>query len=429
MAINLLDKFEKPISERFHANSYTDGWASNEYSFEGVKTIKIMSINTVPIGDYARNAFNPEGTNSPIYWNQGNSRYGTPYDITDTITELTMTQDKAFTYVIDKGEGKQQYNIKSANASLDREIREVITPYMDKYRLNKWTLEGGSVFAPSDTLTKSNIAELFIDLNNMLNAQFLPEQGRVFYTTSKYIKMMKLCEEFDGLESKNVRITKGHVGTFDNISVVELPTGYLPTGIIGMIIVKNALMSPMKMKEYKIHVDPPGLSGDLVEGRWMHDAFIVPKRRNCVCRVVASGSAPTDKEGGFIAQVASSEATHLGIAANTLSKNCTIAYTTNGADPLDEYIKNKAGVMDNSKPTATGNLKVWAVSNYKEATTEAKANIVNSSGADAPNGAFQIYYRVYDSSANVPETCRWGNLHRAVFGVSTSGKVNWGNEF
>lgn len=428
MAINLLDKFEKPISERFHANSYTDGWASNEYSFEGVKTIKIMSINTVPIGDYARNAFNPEGSGE-IYWSQGTSRYGTPYDITDTITELSMTQDKAFTYVIDKGEGKQQYNIKSANASLDREIREVITPYMDKYRLNKWTLEGGSVFAPSDTLTKANIAELFIDLNNMLNSQFLPEQGRVFYTTSKYIKMMKLCEEYDGLESKNARITKGHVGTFDNISVVELPNGYLPTGLVGMIIVKNALMAPMKMKEYKIHVDPPGLSGDLVEGRWMHDAFIVPKRRNCVCRVVASGSAPTDVEGGFITQVASSENDYVGIAANALKHNCTVVYTTNGADPLDEYVKNKAGVMDNAAPTATGNVKLLAVTNYEDAVSVKKSVAVNSAGADCPNGAFQMYYRVYDNSASVPDTCRWGNLHRAAFFVSASGKVNWGNEF
>lgn len=32
--------------------------------------------------------------------------------------------------------------------------------------------------------------------------------------------------------------------------------------------------------EYKIHIDPPGLSGNLVEGRVCYDAFVLENKKN-----------------------------------------------------------------------------------------------------------------------------------------------------
>ena len=82
MAINLADKYSAKVAERFAHKAYSAGIAGNAYDFDGVKSIKVYSIDTVPLGNYSRS---------------GTSRYGTPTDLTDSYQTMTMTQDKAFT--------------------------------------------------------------------------------------------------------------------------------------------------------------------------------------------------------------------------------------------------------------------------------------------------------------------------------------------
>ncbi len=38
----------------------------------------------------------------------------------------------------------------------------------------------------------------------------------------------------------------------------------------------------MKLADYKIHADPPGLSGSLVEGRTNYDAFVLDNKVNAL---------------------------------------------------------------------------------------------------------------------------------------------------
>ena len=52
------------------------------------------NINTVPLNDYNRGA--------------SANRYGEPAEVGDTVQELTMTQDKSFSGVIDKGNNMDQ---------------------------------------------------------------------------------------------------------------------------------------------------------------------------------------------------------------------------------------------------------------------------------------------------------------------------------
>ena len=424
--IHLTDKWEKKIYERYHAGSYTDGWAGAEYSFDGVKSIKLLAINTVPIGDYKRNAFNPDAAGTPYNWQgMSTSRYGTPWDITDRETVLTMGEDKSFTYVIDKGEGKQQYNVKSANQSLDREIREVITPYMDKYRLDKWAREAGGTFQFAQALTKSNVAEFFIELNNYQNDRYLPEEGRVFFAPPSVTKILKLCDEFDGLNCKAERITRGHVGTFDGIEIVELPTVYVQkmcahTGFVGALINKSALLAPMKMKEYKIHTDPPGYSGDLVEGRWMHDAFIVPKKRDTFVLCFAGASLtglPTATPTVTVGTTAT------GYMA-CVKFSVPVIYTYNGADPLDEYANFKGGKIPSIAAVDCTSASDVDGLNYVAAATDSLALAI---GPHTPNNKAEVYYR---SCNGTTKNAVFGPLHRIV--IDASGLVNdesWGESF
>lgn len=59
------------------------------------------------------------------YQRTGTSRYGTPDDLTRTIQTLKLTKDRAFTFIIDKGDKIQTEMVSDAGKALARQIREV----------------------------------------------------------------------------------------------------------------------------------------------------------------------------------------------------------------------------------------------------------------------------------------------------------------
>ena len=88
MAINLAEKYSKKVQERYAAKSRTDSYAGHDYDFTGVKTIKIYSVDTVPMTDYTRS---------------GTSRFGNLTELGDAVQEMTLAKDRAFTFSIDNG--------------------------------------------------------------------------------------------------------------------------------------------------------------------------------------------------------------------------------------------------------------------------------------------------------------------------------------
>lgn len=43
-----------------------------------------------------------------------------------------------------------------------------------------------------------------------------------------------------------------------------------------------ATVAPTKLEDYKIHQDPPGISGELVEGRIVYDAFVLDNKKMAI---------------------------------------------------------------------------------------------------------------------------------------------------
>ena len=38
----------------------------------------------------------------------------------------------------------------------------------------------------------------------------------------------------------------------------------------------------MKLEDYRVHADPPGISGSLVEGRIVYDAFVLDNKAKAI---------------------------------------------------------------------------------------------------------------------------------------------------
>ena len=274
---NFHTKYSTKVIERFYQESLTESAFSKSYDmdFTGVKTVKISSINTVPMNPYSRT---------------GANRYGEPTDLEDTVKEYMMTQDRAFTFIIDKGDNMEQNMIKSAGKAISRQLREVVTPEIDVYRLKVWAENAGQKPGSISAPTKTTIFGQILDGKVALDNKLVPAKNRILFVGSVAYKALLHCEEYirlNDLGSKSV--VNGQVGEILGMKVVFVPDNYLPEGVHFMIVHKGSAISPVKLHEYKVHKDPPGISGHLAEGRFIYDAFVLEEKKDGI--YVASTAA------------------------------------------------------------------------------------------------------------------------------------------
>ena len=310
MAVNLADKYSPKVAERFAHKAYSAGIASNAYGFDGVKSVKVYSIDTVPLGNYTRS---------------GSSRYGTPADLTDSYQVMQMSQDKAFTYIIDKGDDKEQLNIKKANRALAREIDERVIPTLDKYNFAAW-IKGCGQAVSAASITKSNALELVQDATEKLDEQACPDSGRTLVCTNTFFKYLKQNANFvytDKLAQDSM--VRGKVGELDGMAIRVVPSSYFPSGVYGLVVHASALLAPMKLKEYKIHTDPPGINGNLTEGRILHDAFVLDAKADAIV-VICTSAAITNA-------LSVSVTSHVATISFTAATGDKVLYTVDGSDP------------------------------------------------------------------------------------------------
>lgn len=311
MAINLAEKYSDKVAERFAKSSVTAGAFNDEIKFDGVKTVSVYSVDTAPLTDY---------TTDSVY------RYGEPAELGDTVQSFTLGQDKCFTYSIDKGIDNDQMNVKGAAKTLKREIDEVISPYLDKYRLAAWAHNAGQ-YGEMATVNKSTVVGYITDATAALDNKLVPEDGRTLFITADNYRALKQNPDFIACDRLGEKaLGKGVVGEIDGMKVVKCPEGWLPEGAEMLITHKSSVIAPTKLRDYKIHSDPPGINGNLVEGRIIHDAFVLGSRADGV--YVGLNSAYV-VETPVITDVSANSA--VTVSCNTA--NADIFYTEDGTDP------------------------------------------------------------------------------------------------
>ncbi len=311
MAINLLEKAAKRISTYFTTESLAAGRLSTEYDWSGVKTVKIMTPQTVPMVDYTRS---------------GTNRYGTPVEMEDVVQEMTLTQDKAFALTVDKGNNADQNGLKAAGRMLKLQLAERAVPAMDRYIFETLSQKAGTIAGSSTALTKANVCERISAGTEKLDDAEAPQEGRTLFIPASVYTLLKLSPEFLGLEKLGTKaVAKGQVGEYDGMAVVKVPKGRWPANVNFIIAYKNSATAPVKLNDTKLHQDPPGISGNLIEGRQYYDCFVFGAKCGGIYAEVntASGagtvlSAPT---------IAAATGAFSGVTG------AAYHYTTDGSDP------------------------------------------------------------------------------------------------
>lgn len=266
MAINLFSGHSKEYSTAYVKQSLVASKLNSNFDFLGNKTVKVMTPQTVPMNDYTRT---------------GTNRYGTPTEMEDTIQELTCTQDKSFALTIDKGNFEDQGYQKVARRMASLQLAERAIPTMDKYMLEQLVENAGG--SATGAMTKSNIFAAIAAGTTALDDAEAPESGRTLFINATNYALLRQSTEFQGLEKLgNKAVGKGVVGEVDGMQVVKVPAGRWPAGVNFVIVHKDAAVAPVKIDDTKIHIDPPGISGNLIEGRQYYDCFVFDAKKDGV---------------------------------------------------------------------------------------------------------------------------------------------------
>lgn len=286
--INLATKASPKTVEAFHKTSCTEGIFSHDYDWTGVRTIRVYSVDDLPLQDYS--ATKVDGT----------SRFGDITEIGDTIQEMTVSADKSFQGAIDKSNNTSVLMIKAAGKVLSREMRNVVVPYVDKYRLNAmatWSdTVGGVTYAPlwktvtSDNLTKSNIIETIMKANAQMSNELVPDVGRVLYMGYTLAVNAKLADQIISIDKLGEKsIVNGVAGKIDKCQIRLVPDSYMPTNVQFMIVTKGVAIAPKKIETYRVLPNVWIIDGHMVQGRLMHDCFVLNKKAKGI--LVASTTA------------------------------------------------------------------------------------------------------------------------------------------
>lgn len=269
MAVNYAEKYAAVIDEKFSEESRTEAAINKDYDFTGVNKVNVYSIPAVPLQDYNMTA-------------QSN-RYGTPVELGSDVQTLELTQDKSFTFTIDRRNNTDtQMQISAANA-LARQLRDVIAPTVDKYRLAKLVENAPEAHVKEETLSSSNAYSAFLDASMTLFDSHVPPEGRISFVSPEFYKAVKLDKSFTGTGDKAQEIAvKGAVGVIDKTAIIAVPTDYLPANVNFIITHPAAMTSPIKIADYKQHENPQGINGWLVEGRIYYDAFVLKNKKSAI---------------------------------------------------------------------------------------------------------------------------------------------------
>lgn len=272
MAIELVTRYAPYVDEIFTKESKKSLLTNQDISWTGAHTVKVYKVTTGAMTDYGRSG--PAEGN----W----SRYGAVGSLDATTEEFTLKKDRSFTFAIDKLDKDETGNVLNGATALARQQREVIVPEVDTYVYGVMTENAGHK-PEAVALTAENIYDEIIKAGTALDNADVPETGRQLVVTPDVYQLMKKCKDITmETDIGNDLRLKGVIANLDGANVIKIPAVRVPAGFGFMLAHPCATVAPTKLEDYKIHEDPPGISGSLVEGRICYDAFVLENKENAI---------------------------------------------------------------------------------------------------------------------------------------------------
>ena len=268
MAIELATKFAPYTDEQFAAESKLSILTNKDFDWTGAHTVKVYKVTTSEMNDYDRN-----GTSGNA------SRYGAIKDLDASTEEFVLKKDRSFTFAIDKLDQDETAQQVAAASALARQNREVTVPEVDSYVYSVMAKNAGTV-AEQVQLVPENIYGEMLKASEAMDDAEIPETNRVWVVSPAIYTLMKKSPDIvmDTDIGQEMRL-KGVIANMDGAAVCKVPSVRLPENFGFMLVHPSATVAPVKLEDYTVHENPPGISGSLVEGRVCYDAFVLDNKK------------------------------------------------------------------------------------------------------------------------------------------------------
>lgn len=273
MAINLVTKFQPYVDEIFKKESKKALVTNQDFDWTGAHTVKVYKISTGSMNDYDR-----AGTGSGVT----GSRFGAVESLDATTEEFTLKKDRSFTFAIDKLDSDETAQQLAASTALARQQREVVIPEIDSYVYGVMAAGAGTK-PKAVALTPENIYDEITKGTNTLDNAEVPDENRVVIVSPDVYRLMKKSKDIVMETDIDTQLRKqGVVSNLDGAAVIKVPAARLPKNCGFILCHPCATVAPTKLEDYRIHQDPPGISGSLVEGRVCYDAFVLDNKKMAI---------------------------------------------------------------------------------------------------------------------------------------------------
>lgn len=275
MAQNYAAAHLKVLDERFTTESKTDVIVNKgiRLDFNGKNSVTIYNVDTVAENDYVRS---------------GTNRFGALVELGTGTQTFTLSQDKAFTFSVDRGNLEDSQMAQEVSKAIARQVREVSVPATDVYRLSvltSYAIANSQGVVAGTAVAYNTIYQLILAQNAALSEAEVPEDGRVLFITPTNLNLLKRDPEFKrDCDTSYADTKKGIVGMVDGLKIVVCPSSYYVTKFEFMIVHEELLVSPTKFNSVRTLDDVQGIDGWVAEGRRYYDAFI-PTQKAVAVRV------------------------------------------------------------------------------------------------------------------------------------------------
>lgn len=278
MSIELVTKFQPYVDEQLKNESKLHLLTNQDFDWTGAHTVRVYKITTSPMSDYDRSG---TGEN----W----SRYGAIEALSATTQEMTLTKDRSFTFAIDRLDTDETAQQLAAATALARQNREVVIPEVDAHVYGVMCEKAGHKPA-AVALTAESVYPEILKASNALDDAEVPEVNRVLLVMPATYALLKKSKDItlDCDVGQEQRL-RGVIGILDGAAVVKVPAVRLPENFGFMLAHPSACVAPVKLEDYNIHENPPGISGSLVEGRIVYDSFVLDNKKTAIYYQSISG--------------------------------------------------------------------------------------------------------------------------------------------
>ena len=265
MAQNYSAAHLKVLDERYHLKSKTDLIVNKgiRQDFNGKNSVTIYNVDVVAENDYVRS---------------GTNRFGALVELGTGTQTFTLSQDKAFTFSIDRGNYEDSQMVTEVAKAVKRQQDEVSTPATDIYRLgvlSAYAIANTQGVIGGTAVAYNTIYQLILAQQAAMSEAKVPEDGRVLFITPTNYNLLKRDPEFVRDADLTYRdLKKGILGQVDGLTIVQLPTSYFVNKFQFLIVKDDLLVSPMKFNSVRTLDDVQGIDGWIAEGRRYYDAFV-----------------------------------------------------------------------------------------------------------------------------------------------------------